>query len=279
MSSKFIENRSEVSNNTFIPEQREQQKHTKVNPQNGRLYVRIGKIPTESSKWMRVVYLVKGIAELALACLLIPLLIPPFRRSLSHSWHYVAHGPKPTSIYLNKSQYVLLPGTNIPPNSDSTSDSSTQSSGEGVPTAAPSDSSRPNSDSTSVSSTQSSGEDVPTAAPSDSSRPNSDSTSVSLTQSSGESVPSAAPSDSSEPVVESIPESSTQPSTEAVPSAASSDSSERKRRKKRRKNFAESSANFEFLPADLRVKSSKPVSHPKHKKKKNRNKGAGKVHH
>jgi tetratricopeptide (TPR) repeat protein len=86
---------------------------------------------------MRVIHLIKGVVQVALACLVIPLLIPAFRRSLIHSWNYIGYGPKPTSLYLNKIQsngnplpsLSSLPGTDPNPASPvklGTSDSSLQ---------------------------------------------------------------------------------------------------------------------------------------------------------
>ncbi|WP_075882950.1 hypothetical protein [Candidatus Protochlamydia sp. W-9] len=106
MPAKFINDRSQLLNLPYSPLENKGNLPTKVH--EGHTYVKIGKIKTNSTTWVRVAYAIKGIITLAFACLLLPLLFPSFRSSLNHSWNQVWNSSKNTSIYLKE---ILLSTT------------------------------------------------------------------------------------------------------------------------------------------------------------------------
>ncbi|MBS4163284.1 Uncharacterized protein PRO82_000584 [Candidatus Protochlamydia amoebophila] len=100
MPAKFINDRSQLLNLSYSQLENKDNPPEKVH--EGHTYVKIGKIKTNSSAWERVAYAIKGIATLAFACLLLPLLFSSFRSSLSHTWSQFWNSSKNTSIYLKE---------------------------------------------------------------------------------------------------------------------------------------------------------------------------------
>ncbi|KIC74180.1 tetratricopeptide repeat protein [Candidatus Protochlamydia amoebophila] len=98
MPTEFINNLNQLLKFTFEPIETAGISPKKTH--EGHTYVKIGEIKTNSSTWVRVAYAIKGIAAMAFACLLIPLLFPSFRFYLSHSWSQFWNSSKNTNIYL-----------------------------------------------------------------------------------------------------------------------------------------------------------------------------------
>ncbi|WP_042280330.1 hypothetical protein [Candidatus Protochlamydia sp. R18] len=100
MPAEFINDRSQLLKLSFS--QLENRSNLLKKTHQGHTYVKVGEIETNSSAWMRVAYVIKGITTLAFACLLLPLLLPSFRSSLSHSWKIAYKGHINISVYLKK---------------------------------------------------------------------------------------------------------------------------------------------------------------------------------
>ncbi|CAF22895.1 tetratricopeptide repeat protein [Candidatus Protochlamydia amoebophila] len=100
MPAEFINDRSQLLKLSFS--QLENRSNLLKKTHKGHTYVKVGEIKTNSSAWMRVAYVIKGITTLVFACFLLPLLLPSFRSSLSHSWKIAYKGHINISVYLKK---------------------------------------------------------------------------------------------------------------------------------------------------------------------------------